>query len=113
MINYSQTLWYRSLFISWQTNNAETAEIVSNLGGTCRTYKCDVTKRKEVADVAARVRDDLGQVDILVNNAGIMICKSILDLSEKEIQKTMDVNILAHFWVSENLILNFNPLNPI
>lgn len=62
-------------------------------------YKCDVTKTNEVSEVAAQVRKDLGEVDILVNNAGVLMCKTILDLNEKEIRRTMEINAVAQFWV--------------
>ena len=40
-----------------------------------------------------------GNVHILVNNAGIVTGKKFLDSSDKEIEKTFQVNTLAHFWV--------------
>lgn len=36
---------------------------------------------------------------MLFNNAGIAIVKRILDLSEEEIRRTLDVNLTSHFWV--------------
>jgi all-trans-retinol dehydrogenase (NAD+) len=45
------------------------------------------------------VKEEVGQVDILVNNAGIVTGKKFLDCSDMMIQKTMEVNIMAHFWV--------------
>ena len=51
-----------------------------------------------VDDTAARVRSEVGKVDILMNNAGIVTGKSILDLTQQDIEKTFDVNILAQFW---------------
>ena len=52
-----------------------------------------------------QVKQDVGQIDILVNNAGIVTGKKFLDCSDSMIQKTMDVNIIAHFWVSTVKIL--------
>ena len=43
----------------------------------------------------------MGKVDILMNNVGIVTgktLKSILDLTQSDIEKTLDVNILAQFW---------------
>jgi len=82
----------------------ETAQLVSETGGVAYGYKCDVTNIKDVADVAAKVRRDLGDVKILVNNAGVMMVKSLLTLSEKEIRKTMDVNVMAHFWTLKEFL---------
>ena len=47
-----------------------------------------------------QVKTDVGIVDILVNNAGIVTGKKFLDCSDELMQKTMDVNATAHFWVN-------------
>ena len=41
-----------------------------------------------------------GQVTILVNNAGMVTGKLLMDIPDKLIEKTFEVNTLAHFWVS-------------
>lgn len=82
-----------------QTTSLQTSNLIKNFNGVSVAYKCDVTKTNEVSEVAAQVRKDLGEVDILVNNAGVLMCKSIVDLSEKEIRKTMEINAVAQFWV--------------
>ena len=41
-----------------------------------------------------------GHIDILVNNAGIVTGKSFLECRDDQVEKTMDVNVCAHFWVS-------------
>ncbi len=38
------------------------------------------------------------QVDILINNAGIVVGKPFLDVEDDEIQRTIDTNMMAHFW---------------
>lgn len=46
------------------------------------------------------MKKDIGEVDILINNAGIVTGKKFLDCSDHMIQKTFEVNTIAHFWVS-------------
>ena len=43
---------------------------------------------------------EVGPVDILVNNAGVVTGRKMLDCSDALMKKTMDINTLAHFWVS-------------
>lgn len=43
------------------------------------------------------------QVTILINNAGIVSGKPLLDTPDHLIQRTFDVNIISHFWVSLRL----------
>jgi all-trans-retinol dehydrogenase (NAD+) len=46
----------------------------------------------------AEVHAKLGPVSILVNNAGIVQGRSFLSATDEEMEMTMKVNTLAHFW---------------
>jgi all-trans-retinol dehydrogenase (NAD+) len=46
-----------------------------------------------------QVRNQVGDVTMVINNAGVVSGKSLLDLDDVSIQRTFDVNIIAHFWV--------------
>ncbi|XP_076261359.1 short-chain dehydrogenase/reductase family 16C member 6-like isoform X2 [Rhynchophorus ferrugineus] len=91
--------------ILWDINekgNEETAKLIVNNG--CRkpyTYTCDVSNRKNVLEVANKVKEEVGDVTILVNNAGIMPTHPLEKHTEQEIRKIMDINVLAHFWTLE------------
>ena len=47
------------------------------VGGVAWSFQCDVSLREEVAEMAGRVREEVGDVNILVNNAGIMVIKQV------------------------------------
>jgi len=49
--------------------------------------------------LAAKVKEEVGDVDILINNAGVVTGKRLLECPDTMIQKTMEVNAMAHFWV--------------
>lgn len=59
---------------------------------------CDLSDRDAVARAAADTLASGGPIDILINNAGIVSGQSILDLSDAQIERTFDVNVLALFW---------------
>ncbi|XP_015912050.1 short-chain dehydrogenase/reductase family 16C member 6-like [Parasteatoda tepidariorum] len=61
-------------------------------------YQCDVANRDNVYEVARLVKEQVGKVDILINNAGIVTGKPFLELKDEEILRTINVNMLAHFW---------------
>ncbi|HBZ54187.1 MAG TPA: short-chain dehydrogenase, partial [Syntrophobacteraceae bacterium] len=69
-------------------------EIQTN-GGKAFSYRCDVSTRQEVYRIAEQVRADVGMVDILINNAGVVSGKPLLECTDEQIQRTMDVNITA------------------
>lgn len=64
----------------------------------------DISDREQVYAAAERLKAEFGGVDILVNNAGIVACKTFWELSDRMIENTYAVNILAHYWV-RNMIL--------
>lgn len=45
------------------------------------------------------MKSEVGDVTMLVNNAGIVTGKKFLDSPDSLIEKTMEVNSMAHFWV--------------
>jgi len=61
-------------------------------------YRCDITSRDAVMDLAARVKQERGTPSILINNAGILYTHSIIDASESAIKRQYDVNIISQYW---------------
>lgn len=53
------------------------------------------------------VKRDVGDVSIIVNNAGIVSGKKIDEVSDANITLTMEVNTMAHFWVSSHHTSSF------
>jgi len=62
------------------------------------SFKCDITDRKEVYDLAKKISQDIGDVTILVNNAGTVTGKNIMECSDEQILNTFQVNTISHFW---------------
>lgn len=81
-----------------KTGNDETVKLVQAAGGTCYGYVCDVCDREDVYKKAALVREEVGQVSILVNNAGVVSGYRLMDTPDKLIVRTMEVNVISHFW---------------
>ena len=96
-----------SRLVLWDINQEtmdKSAEIIKDTGGDVFTYICDVSKREAVYETAEKVKKEAGKVDVLVNNAGIVSGKSLLDLADEEIMKTIDVNVMAHFWMVKSFL---------
>ncbi|KAL5013450.1 hypothetical protein ScPMuIL_007720 [Solemya velum] len=81
-----------------ETSNQATGDETRKLGVRAHTYKVDLCNREEIYKVAAKVKSDVGRVDILINNAGIVTGRDYMKCPDSLIQKTMEVNIMAHFW---------------
>lgn len=82
-----------------QAANDETVKEIQDLGFKACGYKCDCSSREDIYRVADLVKKEVGDVTMLINNAGIVSGKKFLDTEDWMIQKTMEVNTMAHFWV--------------
>ena len=76
----------------------EAAKSIKDKGGRVYTHVCDVTDNKAVYKKIEQVKRDCGNVDILINNAGVVVGKAFWDLTDEDIKRTMDVNVMAMFW---------------
>ncbi|XP_057378301.1 epidermal retinol dehydrogenase 2-like [Daphnia carinata] len=85
-------------------SNEETTRLIQMSKGTAYAYQVDLTKREEIYQVAQRVKREVGKVSILINNAGVVSGKVLLDCSDEQIQRTFDVNVLAHFWTTKSFL---------
>lgn len=92
---------------------SETCTQLKAKGYTCEvfSYVVDCSKQEEVYEVAERVKEEVGNVSVLVNNAGLMNGKSILQLSDEDISRSIGINLLAHFWVRSSIKKDIHAVN--
>ena len=104
-----------SKVILWDINENGMASVKSDIeakGGVCHTYKVDVSNRKLVYEMAFKVKSDVGKnVTILINNAGIVSGQKIDKLSDDQILKTMNVNVMSMFWTIRAFLPGMKNLN--
>ncbi|KAJ1965878.1 hypothetical protein GGI12_000450 [Dipsacomyces acuminosporus] len=70
-----------------------------------RYFQCDITSLDQVKSAAEQIRAELGDPTMLVNNAGIVVAKLLLDMTDNEVDKVINVNLTSHF----HLIRQFLP----
>jgi all-trans-retinol dehydrogenase (NAD+) len=72
--------------------------------GSVLPHVCDLTSRASIAATAAAILDASGHVDLLINNAGVVSGKSLLEISDEQVERTFAVNTLALFWMTRALL---------
>ena len=82
-----------------ESMNACTVAMIKEDGGQAWGFVCDVSYKEEVFKMAAKVREEVGEVTILVNNAGVMVIKQFLEQSDAEVEDTVNVNLLGQLWL--------------
>lgn len=59
------------------------------------SYRCDVSNKREVGELAQKVIDKFGYVDILINNAGIGIYGNLENQTAEDLELVMRTNFLG------------------
>jgi len=86
----------------WDMNEDAMAEAKKELEaiGTAKVYayKCDVTDKKRVFELAEQAVKDMGQVDILVNNAGYVRTGRFCDYPVEAWERETAVNLTSMYY---------------
>lgn len=67
-------------------------------------FKCDITDKDAVAEVAKKIRSQHGDASILINNAGISGEGPIVDQTKEDLRKIFDVNIISHYYTVQEFL---------
>ncbi|XP_022160598.1 17-beta-hydroxysteroid dehydrogenase 13-like [Myzus persicae] len=81
----------------------ETADVI-NRGRTgadagADFYTTNVAEPSQVNELAKAVEEKWGKVDVLINNAGIVASAPLMDTTDEQIKRMIDVNLVSHFWM--------------
>jgi glucose 1-dehydrogenase len=89
------------IVIDYIANPAVTATIeqqIAKLGGRSVGVEANVSKIADLQKLVDAAVASFGRVDIMVNNAGIETRTSVLDTTEAQYDKVMDVNLKSAFF---------------
>jgi NAD(P)-dependent dehydrogenase (short-subunit alcohol dehydrogenase family) len=78
----------------------ETAQEISALGSEVLAIPLDLTNFSNIPECMEQINNHFGQIDILFNNAGLLIPKSALEVTEKDWDQVMDINLKSVFFLS-------------
>lgn len=83
---------------------AKTEAELKSKGAEVYAYKLDVSKRADCFALAEKVEKEVGTVDVLVNNAGIFKGDAVMDYSEEDLVRLVNVNQLGTVWMMQAFI---------
>jgi 3-oxoacyl-[acyl-carrier protein] reductase len=93
--------------VNWVSNEREAQEVVDTInagGGEALSVRADVSSAADVKNLVRATIDRFGRIDILVNNAGVMVTKSVMDTTEDEWDRTIDVNLKGAYLCSKEVV---------
>jgi glucose 1-dehydrogenase len=71
---------------------------IHELGDRVIGVKADVSKVDELQNLVDSAVKEFGRVDVMVNNAGVETRTSVLDTTEQQYEKVMDINLKSAFF---------------
>ena len=93
--------------VNYQAKAAEAAAVVEAIGeagSDAIAVAADVSSRADVERLVAQAQDHFGRIDILSNNAGIMVAKGVLETTEDDWDRTIDVNLKGAYLCSKEVV---------
>ena len=82
----------------------ETKALIEDEGGTAAVFGADCTEDDQCAAVVQAAVDAFGTVDILVNNIGRAAVGTVVDVSEEDWDRSMDINVRTAFLASKHAV---------
>jgi len=79
-------------------------EEIKAINGNALAVKADVSNPEDINQMVNLTTEKFGKVDILVNNAGIFIQKPLKDVSEKDFNKIININLKGVFLCSKAVV---------
>jgi glucose 1-dehydrogenase len=90
-----------NVVIDYVVHPDETQELIGRIesaGGHAVGVQADVSKPADLQRMVQAAVQSFGRLDVLVNNAGIETRTSILDTTEADYQRVLDVNLKSAFF---------------
>ena len=90
--------------VNYEARAADAAAVVDAItagGGDAIAIAADVSSKPDVDRLVAETMDHYARIDILSNNAGIMVAKGVLETTEDEWDRTIDVNLKGAYLCSK------------
>jgi NAD(P)-dependent dehydrogenase (short-subunit alcohol dehydrogenase family) len=93
------------LFNENQEDAAETKRLVEQEQRKCQVLQFDVRDRDQAFEAVRQVVAEHGKLNILVNNAAFQASQEKFeDITEAQIRRTFDTNILGYMWMAQATI---------
>jgi NAD(P)-dependent dehydrogenase (short-subunit alcohol dehydrogenase family) len=79
----------------------ETQKMIADEGGTAEVFGADVTRAADCEAMVQAAVNAYGTVDILVNNIGMATVGTVVDTTEEQWDRALDVNLRTAFLASK------------
>lgn len=98
--------------VNYRSKQEEAEEVVAEIKKMGRQAFCmqaDVSQKEEVVRMVGEVAEKFGSLDILVNNAGVLGSSSLVEMSDEEWDRVIDINLRGYFLVTREVAKRMLP----
>lgn len=83
-----------------------TVKVIKSFGANGQVIgrKCDVSVYSQVDSLVNEALKVYGRIDVLINNAGITYVKKLVDTTEEQWDKTLDINLKGTFLLCKAIV---------
>ena len=82
----------------------ETPALIQAAGGRAESVCGDVSRHDDAAAIIGAVVADFGRIDVLVNNAGRVQIKPLLECTEVDVERLIDVNLKGPLYMTKHAV---------
>lgn len=86
---------------------AETVRLIEAAGGMATFIKTDVSKVADTERMVAETVAKFGKLNILVNSAAVMLEKTVVDTTEEDWDRIVDINLKGMFFSCKYGVIQF------
>jgi 3-oxoacyl-[acyl-carrier protein] reductase len=90
-------------YVSGERDAKSVVDGIKRSGGEAMAVGADVSSSADVQKLVRATASQFGRVDILVNNAGVMFTRSVLETTEEDWDRTIDVNLKGAYLCSKEV----------
>jgi len=88
-------------YVAREPEAAAAVRTIEDAGGRAFAVQADVSQAGDVERLVHESREHFGRIDVLVNNAGVMVTKGVLETTEDDWDRTIDVNLKGAYLCSK------------
>ena len=93
-----------NVVVDWVAHGDQTKQLIQQVeqaGGKAVGVEADISKSADLHTMMQKAVDEFGRLDVLVNNAGVETRQSLLDTTEEDYDKVMEINMKSAFFASQ------------
>lgn len=93
------------IYYNEEVDAQKTKEIIESKGGECLLISGDIGDEEFCKKAIIKTIDKYGVINIFVSNSAVQYeCKSITEITSKQLHKTFDVNFFGAFYLTKEVI---------